>query len=103
MPPTLSTDGHNNTTDSTRVFNGTVITKGSFDISEYGMCWSADTNNPTTANSKSSKSGNPSSFPSRYSIQANGLVIGKTYYYRAYAISNGVTTYGSVLNFVAGR
>ncbi len=101
--PTLSTDGSSIVTDLIRNLNGTILTKGSYDITEYGMCWSFTNSTPTTSDSKGSKSGNPATFPSRFSIEASGLQSSRTYYYRSYVISNGVTTYGSVLNFSTGK
>lgn len=101
--PTLSTDSQTIVNDLNRTLNGTLLTKGSFDISEYGMCWSFSNTTPTTADTKGSKTGNPASFPSRFTISASGLQGSRTYYYRAYVISNGVTTYGSVLNFSTGK
>lgn len=101
--PTLSTDGSSIVTDLIRNLNGTILTKGSYDITEYGMCWSFSNSTPTTSDSKGSKSGNPATFPSRFSIEASGLQGSRTYYYRSYVISNGVTTYGSVLNFSTGK
>ncbi|GGD49635.1 hypothetical protein GCM10011514_12250 [Emticicia aquatilis] len=101
--PTLSTDGQTVVNDLVRNLNGTLLTKGSYDITEYGMCWSFANSTPTTADSKGSKTGNPASFPARFTIEANGLQGSRTYYYRSYVISNGVTTYGSVLNFNTGK
>ncbi|GAB2643964.1 hypothetical protein GCM10027035_42700 [Emticicia sediminis] len=101
--PTLSTDGNSIVTDLIRNLNGTILTKGSYDITEYGMCWSFTNSTPTTSDSKGSKNGNPTTFPSRFSIEASGLQGSRTYYYRSYVISNGVTTYGSVLNFNTGK
>ena len=101
--PTLSTDGSSIVTDLIRNLNGTILTKGSYDITEYGMCWSFTNSTPTTSDSKGSKTGNPATFPSRFSIEASGLQGSRTYYYRSYVISNGVTTYGSVLNFSTGK
>lgn len=101
--PTLSTDGSSIVTDLIRNLNGTILTKGSYDITEYGMCWSFTNSTPTTSDSKGSKTGNPTSFPSRFSIEASGLQSSRTYYYRSYVISNGVTTYGSILNFSTGK
>jgi len=101
--PTLSTDGQTLVNDLVRNLNGTLLTKGSYDITEYGMCWSFANLTPTTADSKGSNAENPTSFPARFTIEANGLQGSRTYYYRSYVISNGVTTYGSVLNFNTGK
>lgn len=101
--PTISTDGNTVINDLVRNLNGTLITKGSYDITEYGMCWSFSNTTPTTADTKGSRAGNPTSFPSRFTIQAGNLQGSRTYYYRSYVISNGVTTYGSVLNFNTGK
>lgn len=101
--PTISTDGESNVSTVARNLSGTVISKGSYNISEYGMCWSFSNANPNTSDSRASISGNPTSFPARFTIQANGILYGKIYYYRAYVISNGVTVYGAVKVFSTGK
>ena len=101
--PTLSTDGSSRGVNNSQTLSGTILTKGSFDITEYGMCWSFSNSTPTVADTKGSKAGNPPSFPSRYTIDIPSLQGSRTYYFRAYVISNGVTTYGSVLNFSTGK
>lgn len=84
-------------------FDGRIDEGGSYGISEYGICYATNTNNPTTANSKLSRSGNPGSYPFPYSLTLSNVTGGVNYFYRAYAISNGVTYYGNVGSISTGK
>ncbi|MFN8431496.1 MAG: hypothetical protein U0V04_16070 [Spirosomataceae bacterium] len=86
-------------THNTASMQGAIESKGTYDISEYGIVLSSSNSNPTVNDTKLSKTGNISSFPSSFSLDATNLQANTTYNYRAYVISNGVTTYGSVLTF----
>jgi hypothetical protein len=101
--PTVTTGDYVIQNSSAVTLKGTVNTKGSYDISEYGICWSSTSRTPTVSDAKSFKSGNPASFPASYSVEATNLNNAVTYYYRAYVIANGVVTYGNVLNFYIGK
>lgn len=98
LQPAIKTDAVILVFTTTAKLRGVVETKGSFDVSEYGICWSSTNNLPTTADSKSSKT-NLSVFPTIYTEDAANLTPNTTYYFRAFVVSNGVTSYGNVLTF----
>ncbi len=98
VQPQIVTDAATNITINSARLNGTIRTAGSYPVSEYGVCWSLNSN-PTTSDSKSSVSSAVSSYPSSFGVNAGGLNISTTYNYRAYVISNGVTTYGANMTF----
>lgn len=80
---------------------GTLLSKGSHPISEYGICWGSSAN-PVTSGSKEAITGNVTSFPKPFNVTARNLNAGTTYHYRAYVIMNGVTTYGENKTFTTG-
>jgi len=98
VQPGISTEGSGGITINSARLSGTLTSGGSYSISEYGICWSTSAN-PTTANSRVSEYDNVSSFPRNFTITAGGLNAATTYHYRAYVISNGVTTYGANQSF----
>ena len=73
---------------------GTITSDGGVDISARGVCW-AETDNPTTADSKTSDGSGSGSFQSHLT----GLKPGTTYYLSAYAINSAGTSYGSSISF----
>ena len=99
IQPTIKTDAVILVFPTTAKLRGIIVTKGTFDVSEYGICWSASNNLPTTSDSKSSKLGNVNVFPTIFSEDATKLIPNTSYYFRAFVISNGVTTYGNTLTF----
>lgn len=96
---TLSTDGSTGVTIFTAKLQATIKSKGTYTISEYGICWSASNANPTTSDPKGTISGSPVSFPAAFSVDATNLIANTSYNFRAYFISNGITTYGNTLSF----
>ncbi|ADQ16441.1 hypothetical protein Lbys_0679 [Leadbetterella byssophila DSM 17132] len=98
IQPGIKTEDADDIGTTTAALRGTLTSAGTYPITERGIVWHTS-NNPTTANSKGSIAGNVSNFPSSYSIMANNLQMNTTYYYRAYVISNGVTSYGEVKTF----
>lgn len=98
VQPEITTDGSSSVSVNFAKLSGTLKAAGSFPISEHGICWSTNPN-PTTGNSKSQVFGNVSSFPHTFVQDAGGLTPSTTYNFRAYVISNGVTTYGANLTF----
>lgn len=98
VQPEIRTDDATNITINTAVLKGTVLKKGSYPVTEYGICWSTS-KTPTTANSKASLSGDVTTFPKTYTVNAAGLNKNTSYYYRAYIVSNGVTSYGEEKTF----
>lgn len=96
--PQVVTNAASNIGSLTATANARISSQGSFPITEMGIVW-ATTTNPTTANSKVSKSGSGISYPHDYSFNLSGLTSNTTYYYRAYVISNGQTHYGNTVSF----
>ncbi len=80
---------------------GTLLSKGSHSISEYGICWGTSAN-PVTSGSKEAITGDVTAFPKPFNVTARNLNAGSTYHYRAYVIMNGVTTYGENKTFTTG-
>ena len=67
-----------------------------FDILEYGFCYSATNENPTTADTKVTATDRNAQ--GDYSATLSGLQSGTTYYVRAYARSKVGTAYSSVIS-----
>lgn len=99
IQPTIKTDAVILVFPTTAKLRGIIEAKGTFDVSEYGICWSASNILPTTSDSKSSKVGSVNIFPTIYSEDATNLVPNTSYYFRAFVVSNGVTSYGNTLTF----
>jgi len=78
---------------------GLIASKGTYPISEYGILWSGADNPTTESGSKYSVKSDVSAVPFSFATHARGLAPNTTYYFRAYVISNGVTSYGSILSF----
>jgi len=78
---------------------GVVALKGTYPISEYGIVWSGADNPTTESGSKYSVKSDVSAVPFSFATHARGLAPNTTYYFRAYVISNGVTSYGANLSF----
>lgn len=95
----VSTSGATNVTPSTATLNGSISVVGSPEYTQKGFCYSTSSSNPTINNTKIPVSGSGSG---NYSYNLSGLSYNTTYYYRAYAIQNGSTIYGSVVNFNTG-
>lgn len=99
IQPSIKTDAVLLVFTTTAKLRGIVETKGTFDVSEYGICWSASNNLPTISDSKSSKVRTLSVYPTIYSEDATNLVPNTSYYFRAFVVSNGVYSYGNTLTF----
>jgi len=98
VQPAVQTGAAGSIGVSTAKLSGTITRGGSYNITERGVVWGTAAN-PTTANSKGSVAGNVTNFPHNFTVDANGLAANTTYNYRAYVISNGVTTYGENKTF----
>ncbi len=96
--PAIATGNADNITVSSARLGGAISTAGTLAITERGIVWGTSAN-PTTASSKAAISGNVTTFPHNYTVNASGLNMNTTYNYRAYVISNGVTTYGENKTF----
>lgn len=92
--PVLTTANVTNISSYNAISGGNITYDGGAFLSDKGICWSTS-QNPTTANSKTSNGSGPGSFISDIS----GLSGNTTYYLRAYAITGLGTGYGDELNF----
>jgi hypothetical protein len=99
VQPGIRTDAADNINPISARIKGTLLSKGTHDISEYGLVY-ATAENPTTAlTTKHRVSGNVTNFPLAFTYTAPNLIPATTYHFRAYVIANGVTSYGQNLSF----
>jgi uncharacterized protein (TIGR02145 family) len=96
--PTLTTSSVSAITTTTAASGGNITSDGGATVTARGVCWST-TQNPTTANSRSSD-GNGSG---TYTSLIAGLSASTTYYVRAYATNSAGTAYGDQLSFVTSK
>ena len=101
VDPTVSASSNGSVTCTSATItcnNGSSkgVVKGSCDISEWGFVYG--TSSSPTGN-KTSVGTNSSTDVANFSHTFTGLTPGQTYYFRAYAIVNGTTYYGSQTNF----
>lgn len=99
IQPTLRTDGSEAVTHNSAKLNSTVTGKGTYPISEYGIVWGTAANPGTDLATKSSTNGDIAQFPAGFSANAAGLTANTTYNFRAFVVSNGVTSYGENKTF----
>mgnify|MGYP000134237495 CR=1 FL=1 len=81
-------------TASTASSGGNITSDGGSTITARGVCWSTS-QNPTTADSKTTETGTTGSFTSALT----GLTANTTYYARSYATNANGTTYGTQTSF----
>lgn len=92
--PNVSTNiGASNLGYTNFTVQGTVNTDGGSPILERGFCLNT-TGNPTVNENRIRVAGQLGSFQTSY----NGLLAGRTYYYRAYAINEVGIAYGNVVS-----
>jgi pectin methylesterase-like acyl-CoA thioesterase len=94
VAPTVTTDSVNNIVNTNATGYGSVTAWGGSPITDRGICWSTS-HNPTITNDYNSSGTGSGSFIT----PIGGLVLGKTYYARAYATNSTGTSYGSELTF----
>ena len=95
QPPTVaSTTAASSITITSATSGGNITNDFGNTITARGICWSTS-QNPTTANSKTTESGTIGSFTSNIT----GLIPSTLYYVRAYATSAGGTNYGAQVSF----
>lgn len=91
---TLTTSAITAITHTTATSGGNITDNGGLNITARGVCWST-TQNPTTANSKTTDGTGAGSFTSNITE----LTLNTTYYVRAYAINFAGTSYGEQRSF----
>jgi hypothetical protein len=94
-PPTVTTDSLNMLFSANATVEGTVVSEGGSNLSEYGFVW-ATHDTPTTSDHKVVKA--TGSFTGAYSSTISGLGFPATVYFRAYAINSFGTSYGVTLH-----
>ena len=91
---TLTTNAVTSITSTTAVTGGNISSDGGASVTERGVCYSTSPN-PTTTNNLVSSGSDTGSFTSNIT----GLLIGTTYYVRAYATNSIGTSYGNQVLF----
>jgi len=92
--PVLTTANVTTITQNTATCGGTITSDGAASITARGVCWST-TQNPTTADSKTSDGSGTGIFTSALTE----LIGNTTYYVRAYATNSAGTQYGNQISF----
>jgi uncharacterized protein (TIGR02145 family) len=92
--PVLTTAIINNLTPTSATSGGNITSNGGSPVTARGVCWSVS-QNPTTANSKTTDGSGSGSFTSTI----GSLSAGTTYFVRAYATNSAGTAYGDQLFF----
>ena len=92
--PVVTTDSITNINATTATSGGDVIFDGGAPVIAKGVCWSTSSN-PTIADSYTLDGAGIGSFTSNIT----GLVANVTYYVRAHATNNEVTSYGNEISF----
>lgn len=91
----LSTSAVTQIGASTATFNATILNTGAPEYSEKGFCYSKNSN-PTIADNRKPVSG---SGEGAFSLSVANLDFPIKYYVRAYAIQDGESVYGNVVEF----
>ena len=94
IAPTLTTSTITNITSTTATSGGNITSNGGASITARGVCWSTS-QNPTTANSKTTDGTGTGSFTSNLT----SLIANTLYYVRAYATNSAGTSYGNQQSF----
>ena len=92
--PTVTTSSATNLTSTSATIGGNVTSDGAVTVTERGVVYSTS-QNPTTSNSKVTSGSGTGSF----SVNLTNLVVGTTYYVRAYATNEKGTAYGNQVVF----
>ncbi len=94
----ITTDSSSVTASTSIKLMGSITSLGIDSVSDYGFCWSYTSSNPNY-------NGNLISLGSinkvvQFNSTMQNIQQGVTYYYRAYAIEDGVIKYGTIKNFI---
>lgn len=92
--PELSTTDINSINQTVANGGGNIISDGGLPITSRGLCWSLK-NTPSIADNKSTDGSGSGNFTS----SITGLIYGKFYYARAYAINSKGIAYGKTIKF----
>jgi hypothetical protein len=96
--PVTTTTLENNSSSGTAILKGNVIEDGGAPVSLKGMAWAVTYNPTINDHNKTSGAG-----IGEFSITADGLTKGTTYYARSFATNSAGTAYGNCIRFVAGE
>ena len=89
---TTSAPTNKNIANGTATFNGSITNAGDPAYTEKGFVYATTSNPNIEDNTRKTVAG---SGTGAYSVSVNNLVMGETYYIRAYVINAGVTHYGA--------
>ena len=93
--PSVITTAVSSITNTSAVSGGDVISEGFYPVTVRGVCWDIATNPTVALSTKTTNGAGPGSFVSNIT----GLVLGITYYVRAYATNAIGTSYGAEFTF----
>jgi len=96
QPPGVTTGDISNVTTTGATVGMNVISVGTNNSIQAGVCWSSSNQQPTTNDSKTSNGANSTQF---FSNNLTSLTPNTIYYVRAYATSKDGTGYGDVKSF----
>jgi uncharacterized protein (TIGR02145 family) len=96
VAPVITTTAASAITSTTATSGGNITSDGGSSVTARGVCW-AITQNPTTANSKTTDGTGPGTFTSNIT----GMASGTTYYLRAFATNGIGTSYGDQITFLS--
>lgn len=89
-PAKVSIGDFSNITETSFSINGTILSIGGLKVTSHGHCWS-ETEEPTMEDNKTNLGDTQDT--GEFSSQINGLISGKTYFVRAYAVNSKGISY----------
>ena len=92
--PMVATDSVTYIRSNAAICGGEVTDNGGLDVIARGVCWSTSPNPTLSDNHTTNGTGT-----GNFSSNITGLEISTTYYVRAYATTNAVTSYGNEVSF----
>jgi parallel beta-helix repeat protein len=91
ITPTVTTQAATNITQTTAMLNGTIVSLGVPNPTQYGFVWDINPH-PTVVLSTKTEKG-PATVTGAFTSNITGLSLGQTYYVRAYATNTVGTAY----------